>query len=157
MLENWTLQEAIGYYQRQGAPGDQGMLVALLRETQEEYGGVLPSRVLEEIAAALGVKDTFLAAIVKRYPGLRTEEAPHRLELCGGPRCSGRNAARLAAFVEEIYSVRPGGISTAGRFSYRVVGCMKNCAHGPSLRWDGTLHAHADEALIRSLVEADGQ
>ena len=109
-----------------------------------------------EIAAALSLRDTFLSAIIRRYPGLRTEEAPHRLELCGGPRCSGRGAARLAAFVEETYGVRPGGVSASGRFTYRITGCMKNCPNGPSLRWDGALHSRADEALIRALVDEGG-
>ena len=111
---------------------------------------------LAEIAAALSLRDTFLSAIIRRYPGLRTEEAPHRLELCGGPRCSGRGAARLAAFVEETYGVRPGGVSASGRFTYRITGCMKNCPNGPSLRWDGALHSRADEALIRALVDEGG-
>ena len=73
--------------------------MALLREVQEERGGALPAADLAEIAAALSLRDTFLSAIIRRYPGLRTEGGPHRLELCGGPRCSGRGAARLAAFV----------------------------------------------------------
>ena len=111
---------------------------------------------LAEIAAALSLRDTFLSAIIRRYPGLRTEEAPHRLELCGGPCCSGRGAARLAAFVEETYGVRPGGVSASGRFTYRITGCMKNCPNGPSLRWDGALHSRADEALIRALVDEGG-
>ena len=45
MTQDWTLREAIEYYQRQGAPGDQGMLVALLREVQGERGGVLPAEI----------------------------------------------------------------------------------------------------------------
>ena len=135
MTQDWTLEEALAYYRRQGAPGEQGALVALLREVQEERGGALPAADLAEIAAALSLRDTFLSAIIRRYPGLRTEEAPHRLELCGGPRCSGRGAARLAAFVEETYGVRPGGVS---------------------LRWDGALHSRADESLIRALVDEGG-
>ena len=101
MTQDWTLREAIEYYQRQGAPGDQGMLVALLREVQEERGGVLPAADVAEIAAAYGLKDTFLTAVIKRYPGLRPQEAPHLLELCGGPRCSSRDAARLAVLRPE--------------------------------------------------------
>ena len=85
MTQDWTLEEALAYYRRQGAPGEQGALVALLREVQEERGGALPAADLAEIAAALSLRDTFLSAIIRRYPGLRTEEAPHRLELCGGP------------------------------------------------------------------------
>ena len=85
MTQDWTLEEALAYYRRQGAPGEQGALVALLREVQEERGGALPAADLAEIAAALSLRDTFLSAIIRRYPGLRTEEAPHRLELCGAP------------------------------------------------------------------------
>ena len=36
MTQDWTLEEALAYYRRQGAPGEQGALVALLREVQEE-------------------------------------------------------------------------------------------------------------------------
>ena len=135
MTQDWTLEEALAYYRRQGAPGEQGALVALLREVQEERGGALPAADLAEIAAALSLRDTFLS---------------------GGPRCSGRGAARLAAFVEETYGVRPGGVSASGRFTYRITGCMKNCPNGPSLRWDGALHSRADEALIRALVDEGG-
>ena len=80
MTQDWMLREAVDYYRRQGAPGDQGMLVALLREVQEERGGVLPPADVADIAAAYGLKETFLAAVIKRYPGLRPQEAPHRLE-----------------------------------------------------------------------------
>ena len=43
MTQDWTLEEALAYYRRQGAPGEQGALVALLREVQEERGGALPA------------------------------------------------------------------------------------------------------------------
>ena len=42
---------------------------ALLREVQGERGGVLPAADVAEIAAAYGWKETFLAAVIKRYPG----------------------------------------------------------------------------------------
>ena len=32
MTQDWTLEEALAYYRRQGAPGEQGALVALLRD-----------------------------------------------------------------------------------------------------------------------------
>ena len=49
MTQDWTLEEALAYYRRQGAPGEQGALVALLREVQEERGDrrrPLPQRYL---------------------------------------------------------------------------------------------------------------
>ena len=66
MTQDWTLEEALAYYRRQGAPGEQGALVALLREVQEERGGALPAADLAEIAAALSLRDTFLSAIIRR-------------------------------------------------------------------------------------------
>ena len=153
MERRTELSALVEDYRARDAARDQQALVALLREIQALYGGVIPQDALAAAAAGLGLKETFLAAVVKRFPSLRTEEAPHRLELCGGERCRGRGSARLAAFVERTYGVKPGGVSRRGGFSYRVGGCMKNCGRGPSLRWDGALHACADEALIRRLIE----
>ena len=34
----WNLKEAVAYYKKQGAPGDQMALTGLLREVQEESG-----------------------------------------------------------------------------------------------------------------------
>ena len=152
MEQRWNLDEAITYFQGQGAPGQQEALVALLREVQEENGGVIPDAALTAIAASYGLKETYLAAILKRYPSLRTAAAPHRLEVCGGPNCARQNSARLRAWIEDTYGVRPGGISQSGKFSYRVCGCLKHCGRGPNVKWDGEILEHADEGLLQSLI-----
>ena len=43
MTQDWTLEEALAYYRRQGAPGEQGALVALLREVQRQLRPPLPT------------------------------------------------------------------------------------------------------------------
>ena len=139
----WELHEAIQYYKRQGAPGDQNALTSLLREIQTEFGAV-PQWVMPEIATAYGIKETYLQAIIKRIPSLRLENS-HLLELCGGPNCSKR--ARLAAFVESTYGPKP------KNFMLRYTGCMRMCGKGPNLKWDGKVYNGADEALIKKLVE----
>ena len=141
---SWNLEEALAYYKKQGAPGDQSALVSLLREIQQEQGGGIPKSILPEIARAYGVKETFLQAIIKRIPSLRLSDG-HLLELCGGPNCSKR--AALAAFVEKTYGKNPKG------FSVKYVPCMRMCGKGPNIRWDGQIYHGADEKLIRSLVE----
>ncbi len=147
MTQDWTLEEALAYYRRQGAPGSRGRWWPCCGRCRRSAAAHCPPPIWREIAAALSLRDTFLSAIIRRYPGLRTEEAPTAWSCAAAPRCSGRGAARLAAFVEETYGVRPGGVSASGRFTYRITGCMKNCPNGPSLRWDGALHSRADEAL----------
>lgn len=155
MEENWDWNEALDYYRRQGAPGDQSVLVSLLREVQQAHGGVLPAHCLGRVAAAYGLKESFLAALVKRYPSLRPEAAPHSLELCGGPNCAKRQAAELAAVLEQEYGAKPGGESRRGGFSLRVTGCMKQCGKGPNIKWDGVHYPSADPALLRRLIGQD--
>lgn len=142
-----AIREIIAYYQGQGAPQDQQMLIALLREVQDEMGGVLSQTIIEEIAQAMGMKPTMLLALIKRVPSLRTEAAAHRLEVCG----TCRAGAKLRDEIERTYGVKSGAACEAG-FSYHVTPCMKNCKNGPSIKWDGVLHSQADMRLVRALV-----
>lgn len=140
----WNLQEAMDYYRRQGAPGDQNTLIALLREVQQEEGGRLSRAALAEIAQGYGIKDTLLLAIIRRIPSLKLADY-HVLELCAGPNCGKHRA--LAECAEGIAA------ASGGKIRLKFVPCMRMCGKGPNLRWDGTLHHGATEALLRSLAE----
>ena len=140
---NWSLDEAADYYRRQGAPGDQNAVINLLREIQQENGGSIPKFMLTQLAQIYGVKEGFFLAFVKRLPSLRLADT-HLLELCGGPNCSRR--AALAAFVEKTWGSRP------AKFTVKFVPCMRLCAKGPNIRWDGKVYHQADEALISRLI-----
>ena len=138
---DWNLDEAIAYYKKQGAPGDQGAVIGLLREVQQENGGRIPKPVLEPIAGALGVKESLLLAIIRRIPSLRLADT-HCLEICAGKNC-GKHAA-LAEAAEKLRSAKT---------EVKFVPCMRHCGKGPNIRWDGTLYHRADEALLRRLAE----
>ena len=144
-----AIREIIEHYRDQGAPQDQQMLIALMREAQEETGGVLSQAVIEEIAAALGMKQTLLLALIRRVPSLRMENAAHRLEVCG----TCRAGAALRAAIERTYGVKSGACCEAAGFSYHVTPCMKNCKNGPSVKWDGMLYSRADMNLVRALID----
>ena len=138
----WDVKEAAEYYRKQGAPGDQNALTALLREIQEEFDSI-PRHLLPEISGILGVKESFLLAIIRRQPRLRLADT-HVLELCAGPNCGKRTD--LAALAEQLCTGKPG-------ITLRFTGCMRQCAKGPNLRWDGVLYSGADEVLLRKLLE----
>jgi len=148
MMNDGEIREIIEYYREQGVPQDQQMLIALLREIQEAEGGVLSMGLLDTVAQAYGMKTTMLQAIIRRVPSLRLENAAHRLEVCG----TCRAGARLREEIERTYGVKSGGCNEAAGFSYHVTPCMKNCRFGPSIKWDGKLHSHADMALLRALI-----
>ena len=140
----WELEEAITYYAKQGAPKDQTQLLNLLKEIQKENGGGIPSYLLAEIAQAYSVKESFLLAVIKRFPSLRLQDT-HCLEVCAGPNCPKR--APLGAFVEKTWGSQP------EKFQLKYVPCMRMCGKGPNIRFDGQIYHQADEALIRKLIE----
>lgn len=138
----WNLEEAISYYKKQGAPSDQSALMSLLREIQQENGGAIPKSSLLSLAEGLGVKESYLLAVIRRIPSLRLSDS-HTLELCAGPNC-GKHAA-LAACAEKLCKGK--------NISLKFTPCMRLCGKGPNLKWDGKLYHKADEALLKRLLE----
>ena len=138
----FSLEEAAAYYKKQGAPGDQSALVSLLREVQQENGGAIPLAVLPVLGENLGVRESFLQAVIRRIPSLRLSDS-HTLELCAGPNC-GKHAA-LAAAAEKLCKGK--------NVTLKFLPCMRMCGKGPNLKWDGTLYHRADEALLKRLLE----
>ena len=148
-MNDEAMRELIQYYREQGAPQDQQMLIALLRDMQEAEGGTLSTGAIEMAAQSYGMKNSLLLAMIRRVPSLRLKSVPHRLEICA----TCRAGAKLRDYIERTYGVKSGASCEAAGFSYHVTPCMKNCQNGPSVKWDGTLYSRADEALIRSLIE----
>lgn len=139
---SWNLEEAISYYQTQGAPQNQTVLINLLREIQTECGGAIPSYTLNSISAVYGIKESFLQAVIKRIPSLRLENT-HCLELCAGPNCGKHKA--LAACAQEL--------SAGGKFlrtgcQRLVLAAVRACAQ---LQTVGVFQSQAGDALNDSL------
>ena len=152
MKHKEELKEIIKAYRDRGAARDQNELIQLLREVQTLFGGVIPQKALERTAEKLELKMTFIDALLKRYPSIRTEDAPHTLSVCGGKNCA-RQAA-LSDFVERTYGVQAGGTAEAG-FRYKAAGCMKKCGTGPCVKWDGDIHTGMTEEKLRKLIEGE--
>lgn len=137
----WDLNETVSYYRSQGAPGDQSALIALLKEVQQENGGAVPKAALGIVANGLGVKASYLEAVIKRIPSLRLADK-HLLEVCAGPNCG--KAAAIAAFAENLQS---------SKITVKFVPCMRMCGKGPNIKWDGTLYHQATVELLKKLAE----
>ena len=140
----WNLEEAVMYYKNQGAPRDQSMLIALLREIQSENGGNIPKFCIQTIAQQYSISENFLLAVIKRIPTLKAGNS-HTLEICAGPNCG--KCTTLAAFAERIAKEYPGEISL------KYVSCMRMCGKGPNIKWDGKIHHKATETFLDQLIK----
>ena len=94
----WNLDEALDYYRRQGAPGDQNALITLLKEIQRE-NGCIPAGTPAKIADYYGIKEPLVLALIRRIPSLRLAGG-HCMELCAGPNCG--KSAFLANLAKKI-------------------------------------------------------
>lgn len=138
---DFDLEEAIGYYKGQGAPRDQNALVNCLREVQDHHGGSIPAWILPSLAEGFGVKESLLTALIRRYPRLRLADT-HLLEICAG-----RNCGKHTQLLEAAEALRDKGITV------KTVPCMRLCAKGPNLKWDGKLYNGATIDLLKELTE----
>ena len=143
MVVEWDLEEALAYYQRQGAPGDQLACINLLKEIQKEQGGI-PQWMLSRAAEVWHTKESLLLALVRRIPSLRLTDS-HLLEVCSGPNCG--KHTEIADFIEKTYGKNP------THFSFRYCNCMRQCAKGPNIRWDGKIYNAATPELVKKLIE----
>ena len=139
MQAEW--KEIVDNYISRGAPADQSVLVAMLRQLQQYWGGYLPADQIPSLSTLLSVKESFLLAVIRRIPNLRVGQS-RVLELCAGPNC-GKHCA-LAAKAESLCS-RHGVI-------LRYVACMRMCGKGPNVKFNGRLYHGADEKLLERLL-----
>lgn len=138
----WNMEEALKWYKKMGAPSDQSALLELLREVQRENGGAIPKGVVPALAVGLSVKESYLAAVIRRFPSLRISDV-HTLELCAGPNCG--KAVALAADAEKLCAQRNVKLS--------YTGCMRMCGKGPNMKLDGKLYHKADPEMLKRLLE----
>ena len=138
----WNMEEALKWYKKMGAPSDQSALLELLREVQRENGGAIPKGVVPALAVGLSVKESYLAAVIRRFPSLRISDV-HTLELCAGPNCG--KAVALAADAEKLCAQRNVKLS--------YIGGMRMCGKGPNMKLDGKLYHKADPEMLKRLLE----
>lgn len=139
----WNLDEALQYYKKQGAPADQTACIQLLKEIQQEQGGI-PGWMITQAAQVWGTKESLLLALVRRIPSLRLLDS-HLLEVCAGPNCGKRT--EIADFIEKTYGAKPKD------FDFRYCQCMRQCGKGPNIRWDGKVYNAATPELVKRLIE----
>ena len=139
----WNLEEALDYYKKQGAPSDQTACLNLLKEIQQELGGI-PGWMISRAAEVWNTKEGVLLALVRRIPSLRLQDS-HVLEICAGPNCGKRT--EIADFVEKRYGKKP------KNFAFRFCNCMRQCGKGPNIRWDGKVYNAATPELVEKLIE----
>ena len=147
------IREIIEYYTKEGEMISQEDLVNMLREIQD-VKGCIPAAVQKQVAEVTKMKETFLAAVIKRYPSLKAENYRHEIQICVGAGCSAKDSYDLLKILEKKWKIRQGEVSEGGRFYLRTSGCMKQCAKGPNMMIDGTVYHQVTEESLGEILKA---
>lgn len=131
---------------------DRGPLLPILHDLQTRCGYV-DRRSIPLLADALGLSQAEVFGVVTFYRDFRSEPAgAHRLQVCRAEACQSVGAESLAAHARSRLGIDFGETTEDGGYSLDQVFCLGNCALGPSLMLDGSLHGRVDAAHFDRLV-----
>lgn len=131
---------------------ERGALLPILHELNETYGFVDQSAI-SVLADELNISRAEVHGVISFYHDFRTESPPvHTLRVCRAEACQSVGADDLVEHARTTLGVEIGGRTSDGRLGVEQVFCFGNCALGPAVEYDGTLHGRVDAARLDELV-----
>ena len=133
-----------------------GGLMPLLHAVQDRLGFIPPSAV-PEIARRLRLSRAEVHGVISFYHDFRSAPGGrHTLGLCRAEACQAVGARDLERCAQEQLGIEFGQTTADGRLTLEPVYCLGNCACGPSVRIDDTVHARVDGERLAQLLDELG-
>lgn len=129
-----------------------GALLPVLHAIQDRIGYV-PAASLPRLAASLNCSVAEIHGVLTFYHHFRTAPGGrHVLRICRAEACQAVGSEALAQHAQRTLGIAMPGTGPDGRFTLEPVYCLGNCACGPSLSIDDSLHAHVTAERFDELV-----
>jgi NADH-quinone oxidoreductase subunit E len=143
-----TLQRIIDHY-----TNEQGTLIGLLQDIQENYG-YLPEERLEEVSHALDVPLGRLFSLATFYHSFRLEPlGEHHVCVCVGTACHVRGAQAIIDTIERDLNVEAGTTSEDKSVTLDTVNCLGACALAPLMMVDNEPHGNMNQKKMKKLLK----
>lgn len=134
--------------------GKDGALLPVLHDVQAAFGHV-PSEVLPQIAAALGLSVAEVHGVVTFYHDFRQAPAGrHVLRLCRAEACQAMGADDLGRQARDELGIGWHETTPDSRVTLEPVFCLGLCACGPAAMVDGRLVGRLDSVRLADLLGA---
>jgi formate dehydrogenase subunit gamma len=151
-LPEWSDERAADIVQAH--QGVRGPVLPVLHALQEEFG-YLDSRAVPLVARLLNLSRADVHGVVTFYRDFRDRApAPVQVRVCRAEACQAVGGHELAAHATRSLQTDFGGTSPDGAVELDQVFCFGNCALGPSVTVDATLHGRVDPERLDALVAA---
>jgi NADH:ubiquinone oxidoreductase subunit E len=131
-------------------PGD-GALIAILQDTQDEYG-YLPKDALREIARARGIPLSHVYGVATFYSQFHLRPRGDKVvRICHGTACHVRGAPEVTKVVTEELGVKVGETTDDLAFTLESVACVGCCGLAPVMLVDEQTHGQLDIVKTRRI------
>ncbi len=128
-------------------------LIPILQDIQAAHG-YLQEEAVKRVGAYLQMPTSKIYGLATFYSHFRFEpKGMFHLRLCHGTSCHVKLSGLLKQEIEKLLSVRDGGITKDGRFSFETTNCLGACGHGPVLTINEKVYTHVQVRQIRELIE----
>jgi NADH-quinone oxidoreductase subunit E len=113
--------------------GEEGELIPILQQVQEELG-YLPEQAMLEVAEFIGVPESRVYSVATFYTQFRfTPIGKNHIMVCRGTACHVRGAPRILEEVEKQLGIKEGETSPDMQFSLETVACIGACGLAPNM------------------------
>jgi NADH-quinone oxidoreductase subunit E len=130
-------------------PDAQSALLPALYLAQDDYGGWLPGRAFEEVAAVMDLPPALVASTASFYTMLNLKPVgQHLIQVCTNISCSLLGAEHLVAYLSRRLGIKPGETSPDGRFTLLEVECLGSCGTAPMMQLDSKYFENLTEEKV---------
>jgi formate dehydrogenase subunit gamma len=133
-------------------PARQDALLPVLQAVRERLG-YIPRAALQVIADALNLSRAEVFGVVSFYHDLRLSPGgTHRLQICAAEACQAVGCRALEAHAQRVLGVAFGETTADGTITLERAYCFGNCAAGPTVRLDDTIHGRVNAERFDTLL-----
>jgi NADH-quinone oxidoreductase E subunit len=134
-------------------PDPRSAVLPALHLAQQDYGGWLPEAAYDEVAAALGLPATKVAAVASFYTLLNKEPVGRYLiQVCTNISCSLLGAEHLVDHIGHKLGIQPGQTTADGRFTLLCVECLGSCGTAPTMQINDSYYENLTKETIDQIL-----
>lgn len=131
-----------------------GALLPILHALQEEFG-CIDEPAIPLLAQEMNLSRADVHGVVSFYHEFRrTRPGRHTIRVCRAEACQSLRAEDLIDHIRRHLGVDLGGTTDDDAFTLEPVFCLGNCALGPAIMVDDTLHGRVDAARFDAIAAA---
>jgi formate dehydrogenase subunit gamma len=130
-----------------------GAMLPILHAVQDRFG-YIPEAAVPIIAESLRHTRAEVHGIITFYHHFRTHPAgAHVVHVCRAEACQAAGSRQLETYIKGKLGVNYHQTSRDNEFTLEPVYCLGNCACGPSIRVDDTIHGRVTADKFDRLVD----